>query len=158
MSKVSDMFLDKNLVARELSAESDIDALKQLSALMIKEGVAKESFTSAILEREKIFPTGLPMEDIGVAIPHTDAEHVIKQSISIGILQEPVEFRVMGGDEGEFVKVKIIFMLAIKNPQKQVEFLQALVDLIQKEGAIEKLVNLHSNSEIVETFNSLIED
>lgn len=39
--------------------------------------VAKEGFLDALLKREEIYPTGLPISG-GVAIPHTDPQYVTR--------------------------------------------------------------------------------
>lgn len=156
MANLQDMYMSEELVALNLTATSDLEALQKLAEVMLQAGVVKESFQEAIQKRERDFPTGLSLERIGVAIPHTDAVHVNKQAIAIGILKEPVEFRMMGGGEADTVAVKILFMLAIKDPHKQLEFLQALVNLMQNDQDILKLLELSTEKEIVSVFNSLL--
>ena len=63
------------------------EAMMKLASLLKNGGFVKESFEKAVLDREKIFPTGLPTKPIGVAIPHTDAEHVNKGAMAVGILR-----------------------------------------------------------------------
>lgn len=96
-----------------------------------------------MIERERIFPTGLQVSEIGVAIPHTDAINVNHQSISVAVLNKPVEFIHMGSEDQE-VSVKIIFMLAIKDPDSQLEMLQKLIDLIQKEEILQQIIGSKS--------------
>ena len=55
--------------------------IEELSHILYKKGYVKESYTSAILEREKQFPTGLKTPGINIAMPHTYPEHVIKPAI-----------------------------------------------------------------------------
>ncbi|MGM0214305.1 PTS system, galactitol-specific IIA component [Enterococcus sp. AZ109] len=152
-----DMFISSSLVRINIEAKSDLEALQQLSDVMIGEKVVKDSFKEAVQAREKEFPTGLILEHLGVAIPHTDAIHVEKQSLAIGILKNPVKFHVMGGDENDYVDVKILFMLAIKNPKKQLEFLQALINIMQDDQQILQLLNATSETEAVETFEKIIQ-
>lgn len=153
---LKDMYISSRLIQKEVIAKNDLEALDSLSSLLINEGIVKDSFKDAIKEREQEFPTGLPLRDIGVAIPHTDSIHVIRQSIAIGILKQPVKFRIMGGSEDELVEVKIMFMLAIKDPHKQVEFLQALVNLMQEDQKIIHLLELRNEEDIANEFELLL--
>ena len=98
-------------------------------------GYVRSTFEDALLEREKVFPTGLPTQPLGVAIPHTDAEHVISDAIAVGILNEPVQFEEMGTEGGtSFVDVSIITMLAISNPKQMVPLLSELATCYQDEA------------------------
>lgn len=148
---LDDMHVDEKLILRHLHATSDQDALKQLANVMLEEGIVKESFIPAVMAREVEYSTGLQCEDMGVAIPHTDSEHVNIQAIAIAVLDEPVQFAQMGTPEIK-VDVKIMFMLAIKEPHKQMEFLQALMSVFSETGKLPQLLNLDSNQAVVETF------
>ena len=56
----------------------------------------------------------------GVAIPHTDAMYVLRETEGIMTLKEPVRFTQMGSDDTP-VDVKVVFMLAIENPQTHIK-------------------------------------
>lgn len=150
---LNDMYVGKNLVICNLKATSDQDALDQMSNMLLKEKIVKESYIPAVKAREIEYSTGLQCEDMGVAIPHTDAEHVNVQAIGIGILEEPVKFKQMGAPEID-VEVKIIFMLAIKEPHKQMEFLQALMTAFQSKGKLLEMLDCVSEEDVVKTFQS----
>lgn len=150
---LDDMHVDEKLILRHLHATSDQDALEQMATMFLKERIVKESYIPAVKNREKEYSTGLQCEDMGVAIPHTDAEHVNVQAIGIGILDEPVIFAQMGTPEIK-VEVSIIFMLAIKEPHKQMEFLQALMGVFSEQGKLPKLLNKDSNQAVLATFQS----
>lgn len=155
---LDDMHVDETLVVRHLHATSDQDVLAQLANVMLQEGIVKESYIPAIQAREVAYSTGLQCVDMGVAIPHTDSEHVNVQAIAIAILDEPVQFAQMGTPEIK-VDVKITFMLAIKEPHKQMQFLQALMSVFSEEGKLPQLLNLDSNQNVVDTFTSFfVED
>ena len=76
--------LKDTLIFLNLKAADNKEVLQIMGDAMIQEGYGEEGFTEALLEREKDYPTGLDVDGIGVAIPHTDAEHVKKEGISIG--------------------------------------------------------------------------
>ena len=49
------------------------DLIYKLSLKLIETGDVLEEFPNEVIKREKVFPTGLPTNPFGVAIPHTDA-------------------------------------------------------------------------------------
>lgn len=133
--------LDRNLVVLNIEADTQKEALEKLAGRLCEAGYVKESFAQAILEREKVFPTGLPTEGYGVAIPHTDVEHVNKPAIALGILKKPVKFNLMGDlDPNNQVDVRIMFMLAIKEPHMQLKLLQDIMEVIQDSVLLQKMV------------------
>lgn len=150
-----DMHLDEKLVDRQIEANTNLAALETLAAKLYAGGYVNEGFVTAIEERENTFATGLQLDNLGVAIPHTDAKYVIKQSMAIGILKDPVDFQMMGTPEIT-VPVKIIFMLAIKEPKKQLEFLQRLIDVFQDAEKVSKILAAKSDEEVVHVFKSII--
>lgn len=130
---------ENHYIAVSLSGESDREVLRQMAAALQEEGYVKESFSDAIIQRELTFPTGLPMGEINVAIPHTDPEHVNTAAFCLGILDKPVTFHVMG-TEGEQVEVSILFMLAIKRKEDQLENLQKLIEICQEQEMLKTLL------------------
>jgi len=119
--------------------------LEDMARFIFKKGYVKDTFINAVLEREKVFPTGLQTKDINVALPHADAEHVIKPAIVISILKKPIIFNAMGESDKE-IPVKIIFMLALNKPHDQLLMLQQLMNLFQKEGSLEKIIEAEDYS------------
>lgn len=156
MSSVLDrMYLDDRLIKLSLEAEDKNSVLEEIALLLKDGGYVKESFSNAIKEREVNYPTGLQLEHIGVAIPHTDTEFVNEQSMAIAILKNPVHFTFMGSED-VLVPVKVVFMLAIKEPHAQLEFLQALMELFQNDELVLDIVDSNSEKEVVEKFKKYI--
>lgn len=147
------MCIESRLVCMNLEAETDQQALDILGGHLLKEGIVKESYLPAVKEREVNFSTGLQFEEMGIAIPHTDAEHVNVAAIGIGVLKKPVEFKFMGMPEVP-VETEMIFMMAIKEAHSQVEFLQALMDVFSTEGRLEALKACDTEEKLIETFKS----
>ena len=116
-----------------LKVSSKEEAIHELAALLLGKNYVKESYTDAVLTREKSFPTGLRTLDVHVAIPHCDVGHCLQAGIAIGVLESPVEFTEMATLD-QYVEVKIIFLLAITEPEQQVVWLARLVDLFQTPG------------------------
>ena len=116
------------------------EVLSFMADFLYKEGIVKDSFKEAIIKREKSFSTGLNIGVYGVAIPHTDVEHVNESSIGILTLQNPVTFKQMGDNLD--VPVSIVCMLALKESHDHLEMLQKLMNLFQDENIIQKIINL----------------
>ena len=141
MEDYLDAFIRPDLIAVEMAADDKEQAIRQLTSMLEAQGYVKETFIDAILEREKVFPTGLPTEDIQVALPHTDVEHCLKPGMAIGTLKKPVEFIEMGTLD-RIVNVSMIFVLTITIPHDQVVWLARLATLFQKPGFLMYLKQL----------------
>ena len=128
--------LEKGYLVAKVDTKDKFETLEAMGKLMVEKGFVKESYIEAVQEREKVFPTGLPMEALGVAIPHTDSIHVNKKAVMCGILESPVEFVVMGDDEAR-VQVEVIFMLAIVKPDDQSAMLAQLVETCQNVSVLQ---------------------
>lgn len=141
--------LDKSVIVPDLEAETWEDVMKNLGQKLIDAGYTKDSYIDALIAREKDFPTGLDIDGLGVAIPHTDVSHVNKAGIAIGVLKEPVTFIQMGTDDEE-VRVKLIFMLAVTDPNAHIDELQKIIEIIQDKKVLEKLFTVTDKETIIE--------
>lgn len=111
-------------------------------------GRVRPSYRKAIEDREGVFPTGLPV-GIGVAIPHTDAEHVIEDTIAIATLTSPVIFGEMAGEPDATVEARVIIMLALASGS-QVEVLKRVIKGIQNAEFMDALVAAQDPAEVAE--------
>jgi len=142
-------YISENLVLVSLEAADDVSCIGELGNLLYKEGYVKDTYTQAAIDREKVFPTGLDMGGIGVAIPHTDAVHVIKPAVAIGILAKPVLFHQMASDEGQTVEVRAVFQLAINDPSEQLQMLQSLMELLSNAELLERLQKASDSKSVI---------
>jgi len=136
----------------------NVDKTKVLTVManrLIDKGYVKESYLPAVLNREEEYPTGLPTNGVGVAIPHADTKHVLKPGIAVATLKDPVKFNVMGNPEQE-IDVKLLFMLAIKEPEVQVNILKKLVSIFQAKELLIKLISINCEKELADILNSLL--
>ncbi|ADL08198.1 PTS sugar transporter subunit IIA [Thermosediminibacter oceani] len=145
--KISDL-IRKELVVTNLEVKTQEEVFKILFEKLLENGYVKETFLDAIINREKTFPTGLLLGNYNVAIPHTDAEHVLKPAIALATLAKPVIFQNMANPQ-EDVPVNIVFMLALNSPHSQVEMLQQLVNLIQNEDFLKRILNVEGGDEVI---------
>ena len=143
------MRVEKELAIIEMKADSKEEVLKLLGNRLLEHGYVKENFVESILKREKNYPTGLPTEPFGVAIPHTDGDMVNKSTIAFANLKNPVKFLMMGTDD-KLVDVNLVFMLALKSPDDQLDMLQKLVGLFQDPEMVSKLADVKDVNELNE--------
>ncbi|MDD3361980.1 MAG: PTS sugar transporter subunit IIA [Hespellia sp.] len=141
--------LKEQLIFTDLEAKTYEDVMDQVGEALIKEGYCKDTYKEALKAREAEYPTGLDIDGLGVAIPHTDVSHVNKQGTAIAVLKDPVTFVQMGSDD-ETTEVRLVFMLAVKEPSTQIDKLQAILAIIQDKETLEKLLEVKNKEEIIE--------
>lgn len=133
-----------NSIVKEENIYIDIEVndfeelIKKISQPLIEAGDVTEEFPTQVIKREANFPTGLPAQYCGVAIPHTDPEYVNENRVVVATLKKPVEVEVMGGD-GETVQASIVFLLALGQSNKHLNILQKLIQVIQNKELVEKI-------------------
>lgn len=131
------------------------ELLMQMGEYLQNRGTVKDTFIDAVIERERMFPTGLPTLGVSVAVPHTDVDHVLQKSVIVAILENPIEFQVMG-TEDQYVNVEIVFMLGIKVPSDQLTMLQKLVELCQNESDLKMIKDAKDLKRIQNRLTSLV--
>ncbi|MBX4263159.1 PTS sugar transporter subunit IIA [Clostridium estertheticum] len=139
-------YLSKDLIINNLEAETTDDIFYALSKMLLKSNYVKDSFYGGLVARESKFPTGLTLGKYNVAIPHTDAVHVLKPAIAMATLKNPVTFTNMDGD-GE-VNVNVVFCMILKEPHSQISMLQQLMFLIQNEDVLKSLSEAKDSAEL----------
>lgn len=137
MSTTTDL-INPGLVCIDLAVSSWEEVLDALSQRLLEQGLVRDSFVEAVKERERKFPTGLPTVDIGVAIPHTDPEHVVRPAAALATLARPVSFRLMSDAEAK-VEVELVIMLAVRDSREQIGTLQRLAEAFQAPGVLRQL-------------------
>ncbi|MFD3157730.1 PTS sugar transporter subunit IIA [Haloimpatiens sp. FM7330] len=148
---VTNSLINKELILLDFDAKDKFDLLSKLSSILIEKSYVKPSFENAVIEREKVFPTGLITEGANVAIPHTDAIHVIKPTIVFAKLKNPITFKEMGLGKKD-INSELIFMLAINNPKEQVSTLSNLMSIFSNK---ELLSNIKDSNDVLEILNLL---
>jgi PTS system galactitol-specific IIA component len=137
---------EKNMII-DLEADTYQEVIQKLGTLLFKEGFVKDSYVQAVLDREEIFPTGLQFKGGGIAIPHTDSEHVKRSTLGIATLSKDVDFHAMA-EPDKIISVSIVMMLAVADKNKVVPVLTKIINILQNETAIAALKNATSKTEI----------
>lgn len=121
----------RELIMRNVEAKDAEDAIRQVGQRFLDAGFVKDTYIDAVLAREATYPTGLQLAEIGVAMPHTDPQHVYRPGVCIAQLAHPVTFAHMG-DPDTLVEAEMLFMMAIQDPDEQVELLQKVLSVFQQ--------------------------
>ena len=140
--------IDKNLIIVKDTSQTPKEIITKLGNLLYKYGFVKESYIQAVLDREEKFPTGLQARIAGVAVPHTDTEHVINPAIAIATLEKPVVFHQMGGTPNSIVNVEVVIMLAIHNAKLVIPILRKVIFILENDKALLKIKDAKNKEEI----------
>ena len=137
-----DHFFRKDLVFC-LEADNQEQLFDQVATLLEEKKVVTDTYRSALIEREKMFPTGLDMEFLGkelpnVAIPHTDTIHNLTENVVVVRLAKPVTFHNMIAPDKE-VEVSLLFFIINNSNSSQTNILAQLMDFFTGNGHLEAL-------------------
>lgn len=141
------MFFDQGLAALDFEARSAEDVIRCGGSLLLEAGDVRDDYCEHVLEREKVFPTGLVTPGLGVAMPHTDSEYVKRSQIAFISLKEPVNFKYMA-DKDMDVPVSIAFVIAMSQPHEQVKTLSNLSRAFEDPKVLESLHECSSVEEL----------
>ncbi|MCT3276966.1 PTS sugar transporter subunit IIA [Lactiplantibacillus pentosus] len=144
--KVSD-YLQDELIFLRADFKTSEDLFKGIDAVAKAKGYVTGDFLPKIIKRESTFPTGLQLEKRGVAIPHTDADTIRKEFVSVIVNNSPICFKRMD-DPNEEVNAKVVFVLGLNKPHAQLEMLQALMSIIQDDSLVCGIENAVNNSDV----------
>ena len=150
-----ELYLNEELVFRNVQAKTDSEVLAFLASEMYKKNYVKEEYIQAIQEREKEYPTGLPSTPPGIAIPHANYEMVKKTTLAIATLKDPVLFHNMENNN-EQLPIQIVIMMAIGEPHGQVEMLQKIVGIIQDEPLRQEMIRAGNDTELLELLKKAV--
>lgn len=147
------MYFDEKVIILNGSAQTKEEALTDIAQLMLTKESVNDKFLENVLKREEVYPTGLLVNGVGIAIPHTDSEYVKKSQLGFMSLKTPVIFNEMGTLDKE-VKVSLIFMLALKEAHEQLSMLQQLIEMFQNEEVISSLLKITDEEEFIQLMSN----
>lgn len=148
-------FISKEVINLNMDCIDKEDFFQIVHNKVFDLGYVTEEFKEKILEREGVFPTGINLGDYGVAIPHTDAQYIKEEFISICTFKDKIELNSME-DQNEVVPVKLAFVLGLNQPHNQLTVLTELMTIIQNKELVEKIINSSNSDEVLETIKSEI--
>jgi PTS system galactitol-specific IIA component len=131
---------NESLIALDLQARDAKEVIDLLAGKMHAQGLVAAGYGAQTWDREMLHPTGLPTTPFCIAFPHADAEGVNQSAF----LQQSVKFQNMA-DPDEALDVMLVFMLANRDPEEQIQTLRNLAVLF---GQPEKLVELRDQASL----------
>lgn len=140
--------LDTANIIFDMDAADRDDCIKQLAALMQRNGYIGEDYVDCVIQRENEYPTGLPTDGVQVAIPHSNKGTVYKTGIGVAVLKSPVSFFNMV-DKSEALNVELVFMIANTDPDKQLSDLRKLMCCFSEECTLVDMKKATTADEIV---------
>lgn len=143
----NDVMINKELLFPNADANNFQEAVSIIGNKMFDIGFVKDSYVEAVMAREEIFPTGLSMGDYGISIPHTDRQHVKESILGIATFKQPISVYSMIEPEKE-IKINIMFLMAVKDPDGQVNMLKKLMSVFQNKNLLQKLENASDKEEM----------
>lgn len=143
-----------------LYAKDQKDLFEQVASLLEERQIVTPTYRSALIEREKSFPTGLDMEFLGkdlpnVAIPHTDIVHNLTENVVVVRLDQPVTFHNMIAPDKE-VQVSLLFFIINNSSSSQTNILAQLMDFFTSNGNLEALSKLDSEDKLYQYITETI--
>jgi len=146
MQKISEIILSDGIVLDVQNSEK-IAVIKELAQILINKNIVSnpDEFFSAILRRENLESTGIGQ---GVAIPHARSSAIKNISIVFGRSKSGVDFSSLDGQPSH-----LIFLIAAPE-DKKTEYIMTLArlsKLLRKNDARNKLLNVQSSQEVIET-------
>ena len=143
-----------------LHAKDQTDLFEQVASLLEERQIVTPTYRSALIEREKSFPTGLDMEFLGkdlpnVAIPHTDIVHNLTENVVVVRLDQPVTFHNMIAPDKE-VQVSLLFFIINNTSSSQTNILAQLMDFFTFNGNLEALSKLDSEDKLYQYITETI--
>ncbi|QWQ39547.1 PTS sugar transporter subunit IIA [Gemella sp. zg-570] len=143
-------YFSKENIYLNVAGNSFEEVLKNVTEILEKKGAVKDSFYNAVLEREKVFPTGLEFPKYSIAIPHTDPQHVNVNSIVVIKPKNSVIFKDMGNNSKE-LSVGVILLLLISKSEDQVSVLSSIIKKFADADCYNKILSSSSQEEIYAT-------
>jgi len=141
--------LDRQAVFTRLMVDDADGLLELLGGRLQQLGAVGPGFVQAVLDREHSMPTGLELAgEYNVAIPHADPEHVVRPCMALATTAGPVSFRNMGDPEAE-VAVRVVFLLALTDPNGHLEMLRQIASVLESPQAIDRLVEAESRDALL---------
>lgn len=139
--------IQERLIVIHLNTPDWKKAIEILGRKLVEQGCVREAYIPAVIEREKSYATGLPTKPVGVALPHADGKHVKETGIAVGVLRKPVAFQVMGNPD-QTVDVAVVILIAMKEPEKQVQLLKELIGILRQSELLEKISSAPNSKDV----------
>lgn len=146
----------EDIIVMDLDAKDNKEVIEKFGRLFENGGFVKDSYVPAVLAREDEYPTGLQLADMAIAMPHTTGAHVNTPAVGVAKLKTPVTFSHMG-DADTKVQAELIFMMAILNPDDQMDLLQKVMRAFTNPASAAEFKNAQSKEKLYQIAKKYID-
>lgn len=121
-------------------------AIRTAAQKLLEKEYIEEKYIGKMIENvEKLGPYIILSDD--VAMPHSRPEDGVKKTgISLLKLDEGVDF-------GENSSIRLIFILAAKDSNSHIDMITELVNMLQDDEKLNRILNSKTENEILENLN-----
>lgn len=150
----SSELINTKLIKLNVHAKSKKEALREVAKVAFQAGRVKDidSYHNGLLEREHTSTTGFGG---GIAIPHAKIAEVLKPSIFVVKLEEPVEWNAIDDKP-----VQILIALAVPTEQEgtlHLKLLARLSENLMEEDFKDSLLSAKTEEELCTTIKNIFE-
>ena len=142
---------EKENIYLDIEAKDHTELFTKMAEIFKKKGYIKESYLDAIIEREKKYPTGFEFDGYNIALPHTDAEHVLVQKTVIVRLKKEIKYKEVVSNKE--IPVKLFIMLLVKNGNEQTEILEKLIAIISEKKFYDEVIKAKDVNDLKNIYN-----
>lgn len=146
--------LDERLIKLDAEVTTAEDCILLAAGLFETYGYVREGYGQAVVEREQVYPTGLPGKGINIAIPHTNNKLVNAPAVGVIVPRKPVKFCMMGMKE-TVLDCELILPLVVKDSHQQIEMLKRMMKIIQDGEKLRTIRDSKDKAAIMEQLKSL---
>ena len=144
MFQKEDIYLD-------VDAKNYIELFEKMAKVFKEKRYVKETYLKSVLEREKKYPTGFEFDGYNIALPHTDAEHVLVQKTVIVRLKKEIKYKEVVSNKE--IPVKLFIMLLVKNGNEQTEILEKLIAIISEKKFYDEVIKAKDVNDLKNIYN-----
>ncbi|HGM5490491.1 TPA: PTS sugar transporter subunit IIA [Serratia fonticola] len=141
--------LDNELMLLKHAAVTRQQLFREINQILTARDRVFPSYLDALIAREDNNPTAMQLENMGVAIPHVDIEHIKEEKLVVVTCPEGMEFK-QAEDPDLTMKVHVIFFLLLKEKDAHIEFLMKLIGLFRQTDKMNLILQSDSKQEVKE--------
>ena len=149
------LYTNQTMILTGAEAKDAEEVIRLLAGKAMDNGCINEEFITAVLAREKEYPTGLPTA-VPIAIPHIH-DGCLRSFFSMAVLKEPVSFQCMG-DPDETVEAPLVFLFGLTDPSYQTAVLKKFSTLFQDEDTLKDLTASEEPEELMNKMKDLLDE
>lgn len=144
---IEKLFTEENVYLEVLGSDFS-EVLDNVAKELDKKGFINDGYVRGVLDREKVFPTGLEFPKYCIAIPHTDAEFIKEDAIAVVKPKEKIIFRDMATNSKD-LEVEVFLLLLISKNENQVKVLSSVIRNFSDEEFYNGILNSNDKKQIL---------